>query len=74
LICGKELEVIYENDTFWKSSLVYADSWRISCNYGSKFDANNYILAMCDNCMEQKMNARLLIPDGNIFGDYTQGK
>ena len=73
LVCGKTLEQMEEGGHLeseqWKGLFHSADTWEITCNYGSSFDTNKYIFGLCDGCIESKIGQGLLIPNGNIRDD-----
>jgi len=58
IICGKELTEILPSETpqplnnsMWNDGIVDI----ISIGYGSKFDGDQYIIAICDDCIESKL-------------------
>lgn len=63
--CGFEVEPLYESTDekgMWNNGIVD----KISANYGSKFDGESFLIAICDNCIESR-NQRL-----NPIGNYME--
>lgn len=57
ILCKGEVEMIYpekftkghrEESCMWSGGLVD----KISANYGSAFDSNMYLIALCDKCIK----------------------
>ena len=69
LVCGKPLRTFdhYDDQEPWKSWFDGADTWEIVCNYGSRFDTDKFILVLCDDCIQAKIDAGLLIPHGSLL-------
>jgi hypothetical protein len=66
LICGKVLEVDSEDARGeWLNLFNGGDSWEIICNYGSRFDCDKFYFGLCDDCIQVKIDAGLLIRNGS---------
>ena len=71
IICGKEMTLIYPE--FWKDgNKAESAMWsggivgRINANYGSTFDSDMFIIAICDKCVEKNLNKLVYL--GNYMG------
>jgi hypothetical protein len=74
LICGKELEVEFGNNTKqpWMGLLGGGNSWEVTCNYGSKFDTYKFIFCLCDECIAIKKDEGLIVPNGNVLDEIEE--
>lgn len=53
IICDSEIKPIEDSNDekgMWLDGIVD----KISANYGSKFDGDMFLIAVCDNCLESK--------------------
>lgn len=58
LICNKELMPLLtdkEDDIVSQLSWQHGDVNIFSMGHGSKFDKTNFIIAICDECIEKKL-------------------
>jgi hypothetical protein len=58
LICDKEiipLAINKEDDIISQLSWQNGDVNIFPCGFGSKFDKTNFIIAICDECIEKKL-------------------
>jgi hypothetical protein len=76
LVCGKTLEALtdkYNTATAkakpWMALYTNANTWEISCDFGSRHDTSKFILGLCDDCIAAKIDAGLLIPNGTTRND-----
>ena len=70
LICGKILKPYFnwefDSDKPCTALFNNADTWEISCNYGSRFDMLKFVFGLCDDCIQKKIDEKLLIPNGDV--------
>ena len=62
--CGSGVEPLYKSTDekgMWNNGVVD----KISVNYGSKFDGESFLIAICDNCIESRKQR--LKPIGNYM-------
>lgn len=75
LICGKVLRQLEEGGHLdseqWQGLFHSGDVWEINCNFGSRFDTDKFLFGLCDDCISIKIDAGLLIPNGNIREDWV---
>jgi hypothetical protein len=76
LVCGKVLEPIADDHNMatvkarpWMALYINANTWEVSCNYGSCHDTDKFMLGLCDDCISIKIDAGLLIHNGTIRND-----
>jgi hypothetical protein len=59
IICEKELDVLYpdsDNNRLVRNGLVEV----ISASYGSKFDGIMFEITICDDCIQDKLDRKII--------------
>ena len=62
-------EVEFEGNKPWQGNFDNGVVDLISPGYGSIHDADMYVIAICDNCIEKKRKEKKLLYVGNYFGN-----
>ena|SRR5260221_121724 len=70
LCCDKKIKAIHPEHTKHPESGAYHDGIvdKIAAGYGSKFDTEMFIIAICDDCMDNLKAANKLKYAGNYMG------
>ncbi len=56
ICCGKEILPLYENKyNMWNGGIVE----KISAGYGSDYDGEQFIIAICDECVKIKLKINI---------------
>ena len=64
IICGAKIKAIDFDTSF--SPIIENMMWHkgvvatIQMPYGSKFDGNEYVIGLCDNCIEQMEKEKII--------------
>lgn len=67
LICGKDLKTTWEDETIppqiasWNGAGVHI----FVPGYGSQFDMTEFLLGICDTCIQEKLDQGLLLEIDN---------
>jgi hypothetical protein len=72
IICEKELEILhYDIKNKGHHLCNNANIADFTVGYGSRFDTNNYIFGLCDDCLEIKLKKGILINNPYEVIDQT---
>jgi len=77
LICGKPVKLLYDEDVDQnKKSTPPSSMWDdgvvddISVGYGSKYDGDILLIAICDDCIDKKLKDNSIIMSDNYMESY----
>jgi hypothetical protein len=60
IVCGKELEVLYPDDGNNNRLIKDGLTEIISASYGSKFDGVMLEITICDDCIQEKIDNKII--------------